>query len=159
MTEDAHSLRLALVTGMSGAGRSTAARALEDLGWFVIDNIPPALLAGAVDLARHTPGVDRVGVVLDARGGTFFQQILEVIDVLPGDGVELRTVFLEASDEALVRRFESSRRPHPLQHGKRILDGLQAERAMLADLRVRADLVIDTTSINVHELQIGRAHV
>jgi RNase adapter protein RapZ len=148
-----HPLRLALVTGMSGAGRSTAARALEDLGWFIIDNMPPSLLQSAIDLARRTPDVDRVGVVLDARGGTFFRQVREVIDGLPSDGVDLRTVFLEASDEALVRRFESSRRPHPLQHGQRILDGLQAERALLGGLRASADLVIDTTSINVHDLR------
>lgn len=148
-----HPLRLALVTGMSGAGRSTAARALEDLGWFVIDNMPPSLLLAAVDLARRTPDVDRVGVVLDARGGSFFRQVREMIDQLPAEGVELVTVFLEASDEALVRRFESSRRPHPLQHGQRILDGLAAERALLADLRASADVVIDTTSINVHDLR------
>ena len=148
-----HPLRLVLVTGMSGAGRSTAARALEDIGWFVIDNMPPSLVQSAIDLARRTPEVDKVGVVLDARGGTFFRQVAEVIDSLPQEGVDLRTVFLEASDEALVRRFESSRRPHPLQHGQRILDGLQAERALLGDLRAGADLVIDTTSINVHELR------
>ena len=151
--EAQHGLRLALVTGMSGAGRTTAARALEDLGWFVIDNMPPSLLQSAIDLARRTPDVDRVGVVLDARGGSFFRQVSEVIEGLPQEGVDLRTVFLEASDEALVRRFESSRRPHPLQHGMRILDGLQAERALLGDLRANADLVIDTTSINVHELR------
>lgn len=148
-----HGLRLALVTGMSGAGRTTAARALEDMGWFVIDNMPPSLLQSAIDLARRTPDVDRVGVVLDARGGSFFRQVSEVIEGLPQEGVDLRTVFLEASDEALVRRFESSRRPHPLQHGMRILDGLQAERALLGDLRANADLVIDTTSTNVHELR------
>jgi UPF0042 nucleotide-binding protein len=138
---------------MSGAGRSTAARALEDLGWFVIDNMPPSLLQSAIDLARRTPDVDRVGVVLDARGGAFFQQVADVVTSLPREGIDLRTVFLEASDEVLVRRFESSRRPHPLQHGQRILDGLQAERALLGDLRANADLVIDTSSLNVHDLR------
>ena len=108
-----HSLRLVLVTGMSGAGRSTAARALEDLGWFIIDNMPPSLLQAAIDLARRTPDVDSVGVVLDARGGSFFRQVSEVVQGLPQEGVDLRTVFLEASDEVLVRRFESSRRNTP----------------------------------------------
>ena len=138
---------------MSGAGRSTAARALEDLGWFVIDNIPPSLLQAAIDLARRTPDVDRVAVVLDARGGSFFHQVSEVVSLLPREGVDIRTLFLEASDESLVRRYESSRRPHPLQHGQRILDGLSAERTLLADIRANADMVIDTTSLNVHELR------
>ena len=114
MTEDLrHSLQLALVTGMSGAGRSTAARALEDMGWFVIDNIPATLLPDAVELARRTPDVNRVAVVLDARGGSFFATLTSIVRDLPRDGVDIRTVFLEASDESLVRRFESSRRPHP----------------------------------------------
>ena len=148
-----HSLSLVLVTGMSGAGRSTAARALEDLGWFDIDNMPPSLLESAIDLARHTPDLERVAVVLDVRSRTFFRRLKDVLHNLPRDGVDIRLVFFEASDESLVRRFESSRRPHPLQHGHRIIDGLHAERALLGDLRSQADLVIDTTNLNVHELR------
>jgi UPF0042 nucleotide-binding protein len=151
--EAEHSLSLILLTGMSGAGRSTAAHALEDLGWFVIDNMPPSLLQSAIHLSRQTPDVERVAVVLDARGGSFFRRVDQVLTSLPKEGVDTRLVYLEASDEALVRRFESSRRPHPLQDGHRLLDGLQAERALLGDLRSMADLVIDTTALNVHDLR------
>lgn len=146
-------LELAVVTGMSGAGRSTAARALEDMGWFVIDNLPPSLLRPAVELARDGDDIGKMAVVVDVRGGIFFRTLSQALDQLPTEGVALRTLFLEASDEVLVRRFESSRRPHPLQGDQRITDGLQAERALLGDLRANADVVIDTTTINVHDLR------
>lgn len=146
-------LELALVTGMSGAGRSTAARALEDLGWFVIDNLPPNLLRPAVDLVRSGSDITRMAVVVDVRGGAFFRTLRKALQELPEDGVSVRTLFLEASDESLVRRFESSRRPHPLQGAQRVTDGLQAERALLGDLRADADVVIDTSTINVHDLR------
>jgi UPF0042 nucleotide-binding protein len=150
---DEHSIELTIVTGMSGAGRTTAARALEDLGWFVIDNIPPSLLASAVDLARKSSDVHKVAVVVDARGGSFFARFRQALAELPTAGITKSLVFLEASDESLVRRFESSRRPHPLQRGARILDGLEREREVLSDLRAMADLVIDTTNLNVHDLR------
>lgn len=153
MADAGSSFDVLLVTGMSGAGRSTAARALEDAGWFVIDNIPPMLLGAAIEVAEDNPDVQRIAVVVDARGGSFFPQLAEAMEGLRASGVNLRVLFLEASEESLVRRFESSRRPHPLQEGARILDGLRKERLVLGDLRSRADLVIDTTSMNVHELR------
>lgn len=146
-------LEVALVTGMSGAGRSTAARALEDLGWFVMDNLPPGLLSQAIDLATKSNDLDRVAVVVDVRSGSMFKALAAALDDLEEKQVLLRTLFLEASDESLVRRFESSRRPHPLQGQGRIVDGLQAERVLLGDLRAEADVVVDTTNLNVHDLR------
>ena len=146
-------LEVAIVTGMSGAGRSTAARALEDMGWFVMDNLPPALLSQALDLATHYNGVDRIGVVVDVRSGSMFSDLEAALTDLKSREVSLRILFLEASEEALVRRFESSRRPHPLQEQRRIVDGLREERALLGDLRATADVVIDTTILNVHDVR------
>jgi len=153
MADEGSSFDVLLVTGMSGAGRSTAARALEDAGWFVIDNIPPMLLGATIAVAEDNPDVERVAVVVDARGGSFFPQLAEAMSGLQASGIRVRVLFLEASEECLVRRFESSRRPHPLQQGARILDGLRKERLVLGDLRARADLVIDTRALNVHELR------
>jgi len=144
---------LALVTGMSGAGRSTAANALEDLNWFVIDNLPPAMLLEAIDRIRSTSDIHKLAVVVDARGGTMFADLIAALDSIITSDVSVRVLFLEASNEALVRRFESSRRPHPLQGKQRIIDGLREERSLLSDIRARADVVIDTTAINVHDLR------
>ncbi|MFY9219702.1 MAG: RNase adapter RapZ [Candidatus Nanopelagicales bacterium] len=142
-----------LVTGMSGAGRSTAARALEDLGWFVVDNLLPSLIPVTIHTAGESGHIDRMAVVVDARGGHFFDDTEQALADLRANRVAVRVVFLEASDEALVRRFESSRRPHPLQQGERLVDGLRRERIMLATLRADADLVIDTSNLNVHDLR------
>lgn len=145
---------IALVTGISGAGRSTAARTLEDLGWFVIDNLPPALLRQAIELTRARTDSERIAVVVDVRGRALFADLHRMVSELRDDpGLWVRTLFLEASDEVLVRRFESSRRPHPLQGQGRIVDGLDDERAMLGDLRAQADVVIDTSNLNVHDLR------
>lgn len=156
MTESSdggQAMEVALVTGMSGAGRSTAARALEDLGWFVIDNLLPSLIPDSVAALSAGGEIPRLAVVVDVRGGRFFDDVEAALQRLRADGVSVRVVFLEASDEALVRRFESSRRPHPLQQGERLIDGLRRERQLLSTLRGDADLVIDTTSLNVHDLR------
>jgi len=142
-----------LVTGMSGAGRSTAARALEDIGWFVIDNLLPGLIPATVDELADDGSIPRVAVVVDVRGGRFFDDTARAVEALREAGTHVRILFLEASDGALVRRFESNRRPHPLQNGERLVDGLRRERAVLADLRAQADLVIDTSQLNVHDLR------
>lgn len=151
---DAAIPELVIISGMSGAGRSTAAKCLEDLGWFVVDNLPPSLIPTMVDLGARSQGsVARIGAVVDVRGRNFFDDLLASLEDLERRGVRLRVVFLEASDEALVRRFESVRRPHPLQGDGRIVDGIARERELLRDLRGEADLVIDTSSLNVHELR------
>jgi len=144
---------LLLVSGMSGAGRSTAARALEDRGWFVVDNLPPSLVLETLAAIASRGEIDRLAVVVDVRSGRFFGELAGVVDHLRADLTNLRILFLEASDEVLVHRFESNRRPHPLQGSGRLLDGIARERATLADIRAAADLVVDTSSLTVHDLR------
>jgi UPF0042 nucleotide-binding protein len=145
---------LVVISGMSGAGRSTAAKVLEDLGWFVVDNLPPSLIATMVDLAARTQGsVPRIAVVVDVRGRSFFEHLHEALEHIEATGLRHRIVFLESADDVLVRRFENVRRPHPLQGDGRITDGIGRERDLLRELRGEADLVIDTSSRNVHELR------
>lgn len=147
-------LQLTVVTGLSGAGRSTAAKCLEDLGWFVVDNLPPGLLPTMAELAaRSEGGVQQVAVVVDVRGRAFFADLRSALETLDRRFVLPRVLFLEASDEALVRRFESVRRPHPLASGGRLVDGIAREWELLRDLRGEADLVVDTSTLNVHELR------
>jgi UPF0042 nucleotide-binding protein len=154
MTTPATSLQLVVVTGLSGAGRSTAAKCLEDLGWFVVDNLPPALLPTMVDLGSRSQGaVGRIAVVVDVRSRAFSSDLRTALDEIERHGVHPRVLFLEANDEALVRRFESVRRPHPLQGEGRLVDGIVRERDLLRDLRGAADLVLDTSVLNVHELR------
>lgn len=142
-----------LVTGMSGAGRSTAARALEDQGWFVIDNLPPTLLGQTIEALVDRGEIDQLAVVLDVRSGQFFEEIPKAVYEAREQRENVRLLYLEASDSVLVHRFESNRRPHPLQASGRLLDGIARERELTADLRAGADLVIDTTDLNVHELR------
>ena len=142
-----------LVTGMSGAGRSTATRALEDIGWFVVDNLPPTLMTNVVDYVAQRTGSRKVAVVADVRGDQLFEELRESLAAIKTAGHDLRVLFLEAGDEALVRRYESSRRPHPLQRDDSLLGAVQRERSLLSDLRADADIVIDTSNLNVHELR------
>ncbi len=148
-------IAVTIVSGISGAGRSTAAKVLEDLGWFVVDNLPPELIATMVDLGARAGGeVTRVAVVLDVRSRAFTEDLGAVIRDLDARGYRPRLLFLEATDAALIRRFEANRRKHPLQGSGRIADGLAAERALLSGLRDEADLVIDTTDLSVHQLRV-----
>ena len=139
---------------MSGAGRSTAANALEDMGWFVVDNLPPGLLPTMVDLAARSAGaVSRVAAVVDVRSRAFSTDLEAALGDLIGRGAPPRVVFLEAADDTLIRRFDSVRRPHPLQGDGGVSDGIAAERELLRGVRGEADLVVDTSGLNVHELR------
>jgi UPF0042 nucleotide-binding protein len=144
---------LVVVTGMTGAGRSTAAKELEDLGFFVVDNLPPELVADVVRLVDDKQGIDQpVAAVVDVRAGVFFESLREQLATeFPTRRTTL--LYLEASDDILVRRQEAARRPHPLQGSGRMLLGIARERKVMADLRGDADLVIDTTSLNVNQLK------
>jgi UPF0042 nucleotide-binding protein len=141
-----------IVTGLSGAGRSEVANALEDLGYFVIDNLPPALISKMVELAVSSgQEIRHIAIVVDVRGGTYFDQVSEALRDLGRRGVEYRILFLTASDDVLIRRFEETKRKHPLS--ERVIDGIAKERAVLETLREAADLVIDTSNLTVHELR------
>ncbi|MEO0010910.1 MAG: hypothetical protein RIQ39_499 [Actinomycetota bacterium] len=148
---------LLILTGMSGAGRSTVAHALEDLGWHVVDNLPPALLPELATEMEKTES--SVAVVVDVRGGKFFDALASALEALGKSDIKYRLLFLDASDQALVQRFESTRRPHPLQSTDRIVDGIERERAKLEDLRAQADVVIDTSNLNVHQLEKRTAEI
>jgi UPF0042 nucleotide-binding protein len=141
-----------ILTGMSGAGRSTVAHALEDLGWYVVDNLPPSLLSDLIKQGVQSE-LKSLAVVVDVRGGKFFDELASSLAELKKSGANFRVAFLDASDQALVQRFESTRRPHPLQGKGRIVDGIAAEREKLQELLAQADVVIDTSNLNVHQLE------
>jgi UPF0042 nucleotide-binding protein len=147
-------VQIVVVTGLSGAGRSTAAKCLEDLGWFVVDNLPPGLLTTMAELGGRSAGaVSLIAAVVDVRSRAFSSDLRTALQDLESQGVRPRVLFLEATDEELVRRFENVRRPHPLQEDGRLIDGIKREREQLLDVRGEADLVVDTTGLNVHELR------
>ena len=140
-----------VITGMSGAGKSTVAHALEDLGWYVVDNLPPSMVSTLFEIAVLNPST--IAVVIDVRGGEFLDDLSKSLADLGDKNIAKRIIFIDASDESLVRRFEATRRPHPLQGSDRILDGIQRERERLQEIRSAADLVIDSSSLNVHQLE------
>src|SRR5581483_4584419 len=143
-----------IITGLSGAGRSTAAKCFEDLGFFVVDNLPPELIGTLVELgSRSRDALTRLAVVMDVRSRGFSKDLRSVIRDLADRRMRPRVLFLEARDDVLVRRFENVRREHPLQGDGRLTDGIAAERALLAGLRDEADLVLDTSDKSVHELR------
>lgn len=146
--------RIVIITGMSGAGRSTASGVLEDLGWFVIDNLPPQLIGRVADLACQ-PGssVTEIGLVADSRGREFFADLADTIDALRRDGLDVQVLFLDADDDELVRRFEETRRRHPAGSQFGVLDGIRFEREQMQELREMADVIIDTSDMNVHALR------
>jgi len=147
---------IVIITGMSGAGRSTAAKSLEDLGWFVVENLPPALLPTMLDLADRA-SIAGIAAIIDVRSRAFSTDLKSAISSLGARGVAPHVLFLEASDSALVQRFENVRRPHPMQGSGTILDGINAERELLRAVRGDSDIVLDTSALNVHELR-ARMH-
>jgi len=144
------SSEVVVITGMSGAGRSTVAHAMEDLGWYVVDNLPPSLLANLCDMAGAT--TPKIAVVIDVRVREFFDALNAGLTEIADRGISRRVLFVDAADDVLVRRFEATRRPHPLQGAERILDGIAKERNRLREVRSVADIVIDSSSLNIHQL-------
>lgn len=148
-------LRVLIITGMSGAGKTVAVQSLEDLGFFCVDNLPPALIPKFSELVRQSSDTPRkIALVCDVRGGEFFPALTSALDSLDEFGVPYKVLYLEADDDSLVRRYKSSRRRHPSAPALgRVLEGIQRERAVLEDIRARADLVLDTSRLRPSELK------
>ncbi|MDD9938341.1 MAG: RNase adapter RapZ [Myxococcales bacterium] len=150
---DVGKVHLVAVTGMSGAGRSTALRMLEDLGCYCVDNMPPALIPELISMLSSEAELTRVAVGMDVRAGRFLEGAGEVLDGLEAAGHTVELIFLESADDELVRRFSETRRAHPLAPGGNVLAAIQRERERVAPLRARAKLIVDTTGMSVHDLR------
>ncbi|MGI6514620.1 MAG: RNase adapter RapZ [Syntrophomonadales bacterium] len=146
-------IKALVITGLSGAGKTQAANCLEDLGYFCVDNLPPALIPKFTELSSQSEGVKNVAFVVDVRGGKFFNDLFRALEELSAQGVNYDILFLEAGDEVLIRRFKESRRRHPLQDSKPLPEAIKLEKQMLEELRGQADTIIDTSSLNVHQLK------
>jgi UPF0042 nucleotide-binding protein len=146
--------QVVILTGVSGSGKSTALRALEDAGFYCVDNLPILFLEKLLELSGHTAGeVSRIALVVDAREGRFLSEAPRIIEEVRQKGSDVQVLFFDASDDALVRRYSETRRRHPLAGDGSVPDGISAERRALGDLKEIADEVIDTTTLNVHELK------
>jgi RNase adapter protein RapZ len=152
MDEASPPLDVTIVTGMSGAGRSATADVLEDLGFFVIDNLPPALIPKVAELGRDREG-SRFALVVDTRAGEYLPDLESALAELRETGARTRVLFLDASDEVLVRRFDATRRRHPVADSNRVTEGIARERELLEEIKGQADIVVDTSDLNVHELR------
>jgi UPF0042 nucleotide-binding protein len=154
MTESAPGIRMLILTGLSGAGKSTVLRALEDVGYYCVDNLPIIIVEKLLELSEHTAGgVSKIALGVDAREGRFLSEAPRVVRELREKGAEVRVLFVDCSDEVLIRRYSETRRRHPMAGAGTVADGIAAERRALADLKALADEVIDTTTLNVHELK------
>ena len=153
MAEPSTPLDVTVVTGMSGAGRSAAADVLEDLGFFVIDNLPPALIPKVAELGRGREGANHFALVVDTRAGEYLPDLESALAELRESGARTRVLFLDASDEVLVRRFDATRRRHPVAESDRVSDGITRERELLERIKEQSDVVVDTSDLNVHELR------
>lgn len=154
MTEEKNQVQVIIITGQSGAGKSNVANCLEDMGYYCVDNLPPALMYKFIELAMQSQGkIDRVALVIDVRGGDFFQDLFASLRELEENGIAYEIIFLEASDEVLVQRFKESRRRHPLAPNSRLVEAIQKERSMLEELRGRANLIINTSDLTPRELK------
>jgi len=148
MGKESQALNIIIITGFSGAGKTQAVNCLEDIGYYCVDNLPPALLPKFVEMALQSDGrLDKIALVIDVRGGSFFQDLAAALQELQDNHIHYQIIFLEAADDVLVSRFKESRRPHPLGSESNLLDSIRAERRLLEELRGQASVVIDTSNL------------